>query len=196
MDISQETIQDHIPYYLTIPQREGLIKALSEFPDNFNYYMDGRDNDLLQGDGWSGFQLFKFPSGECANVFGVVLSNSCDVSSENKRALPVSIVFAPVLRLEDYRALLERAGVSVQAIRAKIESIRLQRVTEIFYLPAKGEEGECIVLFSDLHSMPYSAFESLEEKGKRFTLSMCGFYLFLLKLSIHFCRFHENVERA
>ena len=66
----------------------------------------------------------------------------------------------------------------------------------MFYLPKGGAlEDEYVALLDDLHSIPAHAFERVAEKKKLFTLSMVGFYLFLLKLSVHFCRFHENVAR-
>lgn len=47
----------------------------------------------------------------------------------------------------------------------------------------------------DLHTVPLHAFERVAEKKKLFTLTLVGFYLFLFKLSVHFCRFHEEVAR-
>lgn len=197
MNISLEDIKDHIPYYLTVPQKEGLIKALSDFPDSFPYYCSGFESNLLQGDGWKGFQIYDFSSGNKAEVKGIVLSNSCDVSLENARDLPVKVTFAPIIRISDYRHALEKAGVSSGAIDTKLNAIRSQRVTELFYLPPKyGVSDGYIVLFSDLHSMPLPEFINVERREKEFTLSLCGFYLFLLKLSIHFCRFHEGVSRG
>ena len=40
-----------------------------------------------------------------------------------------------------------------------------------------------------------TAFGQDIEKEKLYTLSQEGFWVFLIKLSIHFCRFHENVPR-
>ena len=50
------------------------------------------------------------------------------------------------------------------------------------------------MLLDDLHSMPIELHGQAAEK--LFTLSMAGFYLFVLKLSVHFCRLHENVDRS
>lgn len=197
MNISTDDIRDHIPYYLTAPQKEGLVNALAQFPKNFSYYCNGFEDELLQGDGWKGFQLFDFSTGKKADVFGVVLSNTCDVSTENVRTQPIKISFAPLISLTRYQSSLKKAGVSDAAINAKIDAIRLQRVTEFFYLPAGAQlQDECVVVLSDLHSMPLREFENAAKKRKEFTLSMCGFYLFLFKLSIHFCRFYEEVPRG
>jgi hypothetical protein len=40
------------------------------------------------------------------------------------------------------------------------------------------------VLLDDIHSMPVQVYEEEKSKGKIFTLSQAGFYLFILKLSI------------
>ena len=73
--------------------------------------------------------------------------------------------------------------------------IRAQGVTSIFYLPADDLlEEEHVALLDDLHSMPLEAHGQAAEK--LFTLSMAGFYLFVFKLSVHFCRLHENVDRS
>ncbi|MGZ5601252.1 MAG: hypothetical protein ACXWFX_11735, partial [Methylobacter sp.] len=56
-------------------------------------------------------------------------------------------------------------------------------------------ESDHIVLLDDLHTLPVKLFCEKNDREKQFTLSQAGFYLFLFKLSIHFCRFHENVLR-
>jgi hypothetical protein len=151
---------------------------------------------MLQGDAWRQLHLSNFETGEKASVNGVVLSNTCDVAPDNKRDLPINIVFAPLLALSAYETLLTSAGVSKQSISAKLEAIRRQRVINLFYVPAgSGLEADHIVLLDDIHTMPARAFDT-QSSGKIFTLSQAGFYLFILKLSIHFCRFHENLARS
>jgi hypothetical protein len=78
----------------------------------------------------------------------------------------------------------------------RFEAIREQRVSTMFYLPKGGELGEeHVALLDDLHTLPFQIFEANTERKKLFTLSMVGFYVFVFKLSFHFCRFHENIER-
>jgi hypothetical protein len=52
-----------------------------------------------------------------------------------------------------------------------------------------------MALFDQLYTMPSKVFDQENKKSKVFTLSLFGFYLFVFKLSIHFCRFQENVAR-
>ena len=83
-----------------------------------------------------------------------------------------------------------------QQINDRFQAIREQRVTTMFYLPKGGSlEEEYVALLDDLHTVPARIFEQVAERKKLFTLSLVGFYLFVLKLSVHFCRLHEEVAR-
>lgn len=94
-----EKFKDQIPYYLTQPQKEGLVKALEDFPDNTNYYLSNYPVDLktaaLQGDVFQGLTIYG-PQGS-RQIKGIILSNSCDIDTQNKRDFPMRAVFAPWL---------------------------------------------------------------------------------------------------
>lgn len=196
MGITLDNIRDHIPYYLTADAKDGIIRALKNFPDKINYYTDLHQNELLQGDGWNRLDIINIETERKKDIKGIVLSNSCDISSRNQRDLPPRIVFAPIIPVASYERCLAARGVGLDKISAKITAIKEQKVTSLFYLPQGGclESDYCAVL-DDLHSLPANRFYDNAEKKKQFTLSQVGFYLFLFKLSIHFCRFHENVLR-
>jgi hypothetical protein len=197
MTFTEDSLREQIPYYLTADQKAGFLKALEDFPNNINYYGSGYDDDILQGDGWTKLTVVRFETGDRGSIRGIVLSNSCDVASENKRDFPVNITFAPIVPLDEYRKVLEKAGLDPDTIKHKIAVITDQRVTNIFYLPLGAAlEQDHIALFGDIHSMPAKAFEVEQAKSKLFTLNLAGFYLFIFKLSIHFCRFHENLARV
>lgn len=196
MQLTAENIQQQIPYYLTREQQEGLVKELAGFPAGMNYYTLKHRTDLLQGDGWSHLQVVRFESGERKGVKGIILSNSCDINPENRREFPVRLMFVPILRLEAFKEQLRRVGVSEEVVAAKIGAIREQKVTSIFFLPKGGSlDSDYIAVLDDVHTMPAAVFWTDTSKAKIFTLSLAGFYLFLLKLSVHLCRFHENVDR-
>lgn len=196
MGLTLDDIKEYIPYYLTQEAKQGIVKALGDFPEKINYYTIRSENDLLQGDGWSCLDVMDIETGKHKAVKGIVLSNSCDVSIENARSLPAKIVFAPIIPLHLYKELLVRRGVVEDAVFSKIDAIKSQKVSSIFYLP-KGGCLDCdyIAVLDDLHSLPLNFFSRKCDKKRQFTLSQVGFYLFLFKLSIHFCRFHENVLR-
>lgn len=195
-----DNIVEHIPFYLTQDKdaKEGFVKNLENFPNNINYYTPHYPNDELQGDGWEGLDIIDVVTSKKISVKGIILSNSCDISTENKRDLPPNITFAPIVKLEAYRDKLIKAGVSQKQIKSKIEAIKKQQVTSLFYLPEEGDFPESIVIFDDIRSIPIDYFQNRKSSKivtKIFTLSQFGFYLFLFKISIHFCRFHEKVLR-
>lgn len=197
MPITIESLQTQIPYYLTKEAKEGLTKALSDFPCNINYYIERYQEEILQGDGWTSLEIIGFESGERKAIKGIILSNSCDISSENMRDLPIKITFAPIVRLNLYVELLEKSGLNQQNISGKIDAIKEQKVTSLFYLPKGARlDEDYIALLDDLYTVPFTAFQKRTNRVKLFTLSQVGFYLFLFKLSIHFCRFHENIPRS
>lgn len=152
---------------------------------------------MLQGDGWRGFQLFMFESGDRRSVRGIVLSNSCDVDPSNPRDVPARVIFAPLVKLSAYEALLHGSGIDTARVDEKVASIKAQKTTNIFCLPAGGPlEEDCIVRLDDAHSMPVAAQVDAPDREKLFTLSNTGFYMLVLKLSVHFCRLQEKVNRS
>ena len=196
MELNGDTIQEHIPYYLSQESKDNLVKALKDFPKNTPYYTNLYPNETLQGDGWSALGLINYETGERKKVRGIILSNSCDIDLKNKRDIPVKLVFAPIIKLKRYARLLELAKIPKEKIKGKFDSIRNQKVTTLFYLPkGAGLDDEHAALLDDIHSIPLLEFSDQEDRTKLFTLHQVGFYLFLLKLSVHFCRFHEEVNR-
>jgi len=193
MTLNNDDLKDQIPYYLTQEAKLGLIKALSGFPENINYFTSLYPSELLQGDGVDGLQVINFDDGTRKSVKGILLSNSCDMDCANQRELPIKITFAPLINLDKYIGVLSGSGLDPDKIQNKISSIKEQKVTNIFFLPKNNSlNADHIALLSDLYTIPLS---SLNKGVKLFTLSQVGFYLFLFKLSVHFCRFHENINR-
>ena len=194
-----EQVQAFLPKYLTPETRRALFEELEKFPSNVNFYLpEGVVHDeLLQGDGWEGFVVIHFHSTERKNVAGMILSNSCDMAVENARALPTSILFAPLIRVDRYVERLRSAGRSDDQIEDLLGNIRSQTVTSIVYLPS-GPYGppESIILLDDIHSHPTDHFLGVKERKRLFRLNQYGFYILLIKLSIHFSRFQEGVKRS
>jgi len=92
--------------------------------------------------------------------------------------------------------LLENSRLGKEKVEAKITSIRQQKTTNIFFLPAGGPlEEDHMVRFDEAQSMPVSAHTKSADREKLFTLSNTGFYMLIFKLSIHFCRLQEKIRR-
>lgn len=186
----------NLPFYLTQPQKEELAKTLATFPNIKNYYIGSFGDEILQGDVWSDLRVVDFESGNKKQVKGILLSNSCDIASENKRAVIPKVVFAPIVPLSRYAEVLRRSGQDERQVEDKLKAFRAQQPTSFFWLPAGGGlEEEHIVSLDDVHSIPLNHFQASKEKRKFATLSQVGFYIFLIKLTVHFCRMHEAVPR-
>lgn len=193
-----DSLKEQIPYYLTSEQKKGLSKALNDFPKGTNYYLgncsDDIKNSMLQGDIFKELTIF----GERGRkeVKGIILSNSCDIDCSNQRDFPAKALFAPLIDLARYKDALLRSGKPQESVDEKINSIIEQRITNIVYLPAIGQMPDSIVLLDDIYQLKATQLEELlKSDNKQFTLSQVGFYILLFKLSLHFCRFHENVAR-
>lgn len=202
MNLDAETLIQQIPYYLTAEDQKALLEELTAISRGgtaeylLGVYQDSFKEVMLQGDGWRGLQLFLFETGERRSVRGIVLSNSCDVDPENLREVPARVIFAPLVKLAAFKALLDDSGIGVESVAAKIAAIKAQKTSNIFYLPAGGAlEEEYVVRFDDAHNMPVAAHAKSADRQKLFTLSNTGFYMLALKLSVHFCRLQEKVNR-
>ena len=192
-----EQIKLFLPKYLTPAEQNELFTELSKFPENPSMYLpDGvLSDDLLQGDGWRGFVAINFRSLERKVVSGIVLSNSCDIDITNKRALPTSVLFAPLIPLARYEQLLLGTGKTPEQVAGVLSAVRRQHVTSILYLPsAPHGPSESLVLLDDIHNHPLNDFIETS-RTQLFRLNQYGFYILLIKLSIHFSRFQEGVKR-
>jgi hypothetical protein len=192
-----ENIAEHIPRYLTPAQQSDLVEQLRDFHQR-PLYTTLFPDDILQGDCWTNFRMHDFESGGQQGVAGIVFSNSCDIDSSNTRAMPPKLVFAPLISMDRYEKKLRDAGtLQEQQINGTLDAIRRQQITSLFYLPKGGDlPSEAIAVLDDAHSMPLRSFTASAERKKLVTLNQLGFYLFVLKLSIHFCRFFEGISRA
>lgn len=193
-----ETAATYLPHYLNPEARRGLFDQLSGRPLESIQFYDPNDtyqNNVLQGDGWRGFVAIEFATKESKPVSGVVISNSCDIDVRNQSDFPQNVMFAPLIKLSGIRSLLEGGGIAGNALEQKLTEYRKQHVSNVFYLPERANFiEESIVLLDDIHGHPLSDFLRTE-RSKLFTLTQAAFYIFLIKLSIHFHRINEGIER-
>lgn len=191
-----EKLAETYPRYLTPRQQKDLTEELDRFPA-ITYYSKPQDI-LLQGDVWLNVSGYIYKSGgpEFTPYTWMIISNTCDVAAENRRFVPPSVVFAPVVATSRYLALMKQSGATDEQIQSYMGDIRSQRLTGLFFLPAGGGlDEDSIVLFDGAQSKPLSMFTREEGKVKSLQLSQSAFWVLLIKLSIHFCRAFENVER-
>lgn len=200
--ISLKDIELYLPKYLSPEIEEKLFQDLIRFPDNIDdriYTSYGIDpNIIFQGDGLKDLLVINLPDTTIKKVPSMVLSNTCDIDPENKRKFQSNIIYSPIMRLEAYRKrLLDNGMYGPESIESHLDTIRKQKITQIFYLPIGRQlKYEAMIFFDRLVSCDNESIdrENLEDK-RLFTLSQYGHYLFLYKLSIHFTRIMEGIER-
>ena len=89
------------------------------------------------------------------------------------------------------------SDIKQRQIDEKLAAIRVQKTNNLFFLPSGGPlVDDHVVRLDDAHSMPVAVHNAARDRGKLFTLSNTGFYMLALKLSIHFCRLQEKVNRV
>jgi len=190
-----EEIRLYLPKYLSPAKIDELYSEIKSFPDIPNHYFEYPEaNELLQGDGWRGFVSINFETVEKQEVSGIIISNSCDIDINNPRDNEPNVLFAPISSLGKYENILA-ATKSEEQVSNIIRNIKEQKITNIFYLPQFNEDiGDCIIVLDDIKPHPLRNFID-KDKSRLFSLQQTFFYLFLMKLSIHFSRFNEGVER-
>jgi hypothetical protein len=193
-----ESLRVLLPPYLTPRQHRDLYEELRRFPNNPAIYTSTEiPDDFLQGDGWRGFSILNFSDNTPRlGIAGIVLSNSCDVSVQNARALPTWITFAPLMRVSDIAGVMRERGRSDSQVQDATDSIRRQEHTSMFCLPEiAGVLPESVALLDQASSQPMRTLNGAPRDSRLFRLNQYGFYIFVVKLSIHWCRFQEGISR-
>jgi hypothetical protein len=133
----------------------------------------------------------------CKYRSGIVLSNTCDMAPENRRLYSSSIIYAPIMDLQKYVENLQINNIREDTINNHITDIRKQAVTSMLFLPSNSKMPDSIVFLDRIMSVDNSYISREELNSKRlFSLSDYGFYLLLFKLSVHFSRIQEKVNRG
>lgn len=200
--MSVQDIQVYLPKYLSEDNYRDLLRELDSFPDNIDqrmYTTSLPDNVIFQGDGYDSLpfvNLMKIEDG-CKYRSGIVLSNTCDMAPENRRLYSSSIIYAPIMDLQKYVENLQMKNIREDVIINHVKDIRKQAITSMLFLPANSKMPDSIVFLNRITSVDNSYFSREELNKKRlFSLSDYGFYMLLFKLSVHFSRIQEKVNRG
>ena len=186
-----------LPKYLSEGSQSALFDELKNYPSNLNqrFYTNKRKNTLLQGDGLDNVLAPDHVRKSFRKVKGFLVSNSCDVSRENKRLYRPQLSFAPIVDLAKWEKILLESGKNATSVSGHINAIREQKITPFFFLPKTSSlKNDCFVRFDCIFSVP-SEFLKEPQEEKIFTLSNYGFYVLLFKLSVHFTRVQESIDR-
>lgn len=197
-----EDFKLYLPKFLSAESDKELFDSLKDFPNNIDsriYTNYLSDSDIIyQGDGISDMLFINLPKPDIKPVPSMIISNTCDIDLVNVRNFPSQVVYTPIFNLLKYQeALYKNSNKTNEQVDSHIQSIKNQEITQIFHLPkVQGKIDDSIVFFDRVCNFPNKLIprENLKEK-RLFTLSDYGSYLFLLKLSIHFTRIQDKVER-
>ncbi|MFD1553993.1 hypothetical protein DNU06_17245 [Putridiphycobacter roseus] len=206
-----ELIRAYLPKYLTPELSQNLFSIVSEhFPlssDGKLIYCNNLESEFYyQGDAIVDIPFSVFANGEYKTNYlkGVIMSNTCDIASENDRIENSFVQFSSIFSLEEYISKLNEKKISENKIDSFLSNLKGNRISNLFYLPKIDKVmDESFIRFDVNVSLPISIFEGetydkdyKSNGGDRlFSFSNYGFYLFLIKLSVHYCRFREGVFR-
>ncbi|MFP4528689.1 MAG: hypothetical protein ACLFQX_09080 [Candidatus Kapaibacterium sp.] len=197
-----EQFQIFLPAYLTDGSKYQLYHCLNSYPENLsdlnnNFYLPKNkfSNEYLQGDICFGFHFLSLPDINLKTIEGLIISNTCDISRDNKRSFSkIDALYAPVQNIEKYRSHLLQ-HFPENKIEAHLGAIRKQEITNIFYLPENpGLFPESFVYLDKIFNCKIS-YLNPGNVQKQLSLGNYGFYILLFKLSIHFSRFGEGIDR-
>lgn len=174
-----------------------VVAELKHIQEGHDVTRRSHPDELLQGDIYGGVPVVIRADGrvDLQQKRVMLVSNSCDVAKENSHDLPVSLTVAPVLRLERFRQMLLDSGVAVASVDSMIQSLQVQELSTMLYIPAgPGVAEPMVVMLSEVQAMLIDEFQAAGP-SRDAVLSARGFWLLLLKLAMHFCRPYEGVDR-
>lgn len=200
MQFSLEDLATALPGYLSRGDKQAIVENIRQFQVSRilkQFYFSTQDAEPLQGDVWRGVDVFHPETGQRKRIQAMVMSNSCDIAGGNVRYLPPRVTFAAVIRLAQYRDLLQRHGLAADRLEDHLRQVRAQEVSNLFHLPAGALLPEdSVAVLHEAHSTPVKTLVTGGQCTRLACLSQVAFYLFLVKLSVHFCRYMEDVPRS
>lgn len=197
-----DDISIYLPRFLSSESTRVLFDCLKDFPHSIDerfYTSFLKEQDLIyQGDGIKNMLVINIPDPQIRPAPSIILSNTCDIDPNNIRPFQTNVLYSPIFNLKKYlEKLKSTSSKTTNYIDDHIKAIKRQEVTQIFYLPSlRNQIDESIVFLDRVCNCPNDILERESIlNDKIFTLSDYGAYLFLLKLSIHFTRIQDRVER-
>lgn len=200
--ISTEEIRNFLPTFLSQGSETAFLEELTHFlkqSENQTFFTEALSdqNFILQGDGLEGLLIINLPDTTVKHGAGIVLSNSCDINPSNERLFEATLCYAPIFSLPAYLEAL-RSHFPTERVASHERDIRRQAITQIFFLPKGGKLANDGLVFLDrIISVANVNIDRDTVSDRRlFILSDFGAWLFTLKLSIHFCRIRDKVDRV
>jgi len=198
-----DDIKLFLPKYLSSESEKELLENLENYskkvqPNYFSPIFSTR-SELLQGDAVDGLIIINLPDTRMENKKGILLSNTCDMYLDNKRIYPTSLTYAPLINFPAFIAGLNQNFPDKANEVKNLESdIRNQRITSTFFIPGSVSLPTDTFIFLDRICSVKNSQQLQNEliSNKIFSLSNFGFYIFLFKISLHFSRIREGIDRS
>ena len=190
-----------LPKYLSEDKIENLFNQLRDFPNNMgNVYSSYPPDFWMQGDGFKNIDFTYYFNGkyELTTCDSMLISNTCDASTDNTREFYTpQLLFAPIFDLNTYRqALLTKFDIA--KVNTHIDAIKKQKITSFFYIPPQHNTEDKFARFDCAFSISLYEISKIKDKmlkNRLFSFSNYGFYVLLFKISIHFTRVLERIDR-
>jgi hypothetical protein len=209
---SQYRFDELLPPYLSSPNKDRLKKGLEQFVGNplkskaldySDFFLSFPPNFLMQSDLFNSIKMVEWDSeiDDFSSGFipAVLVSSTCDISNNSQSINKKEALFAPLISVSEYCIDLKNEGYSEDQISSFVNSLHNQEFSNIFYMPKNEKNNQDYLVFFDKISwFPTDKLiihNSSIEELRFISLSNYGFYLFLLKLSYHFCRVPEESYR-
>lgn len=200
--MSPDEIKAFLPKYLSANSERLLTEAMETYRDEdfdtARYYTQRleKEKTVFQGDGIKNLIIMDLPNLETKYHDSLVLSNTCDIDQSNQRSFDTRILYSPIIELKTYENMLSSGGLASEKIKVHIQNIRDQKISQILFLPQNNRIRDSIVFFDRICNISNDQIDRENLFSIRlFTLSDFGFYMLLIKMSIHFSRIQEKVDR-
>lgn len=194
-----EDLDIKLPLYLSEGAAKKLYAEIKDFPNNIHkMYWDSTEAYASQGDGLRGLPSIRLPEERIERFPVMVISNSCDIDPSNPEKSPPRIMYCPIIKLAGYEKYLASRGVSKESLEQHIKTLREQHISSKFFLPAgPGLSEDCVVFLDYVNNCDITELPAYQFGERRmFSLNLYGWYILLIKLSIHFTRMGEGMQRG
>ena len=208
MDFFLEDLKAILPPELTEQKKNRLSEGLKQFSkDNLSqerYYNDFYATFnypyFLQGDliRQLRFPVFDSEIKEYKKLYydAILLSNTCDVDINNVRNIPKKVIIAKVIPLNFFVEALSE--LEIENAANILTQVKNQMYSNLLYLPKTRDGVDYVAYFDEISIIEIDELDLLKDdmKNNRIeALDYFGYYLFIFKLSFHFCRLPEETQR-
>jgi hypothetical protein len=207
MTFSLDSIERLFPPDISEQRKGRLRDGIKQFSVRSNskvytdFYLTSSPDYFLQGDliFELRFPLWNPDKRDFEKVYfdSIILSNSCDIDDANQttRTLPKQVMTAKLFSLPDFKEGLVQYDIENSDVI--IQRLKNQEYSNLMYFPPINNI-EYVAYFDELSSVSNEELNALKNdinKNRIACLDWFGYYLFMFKISYHFCRLPEEIDR-